>query len=194
MVTSLLSAFLILSCVPSALLDFAIPKWKADPHFAIEDAYKWVYQATRGGEHAAPDRKMATQWLEEEWKSLGKPEKNEKLWEPLCRDGSIGRLNLRVYKSKGGREDDILDAFLASSHAYKEVGSRFTDAWSMLGKRLERHRSGKLTYPEWYRLDAEMREKNYPAIHHSKQFESAYHPAYRMITSAQKKKLAVVAK
>lgn len=199
MVTSLLSTILILSCLPSALLDFAIPKWKADPNVRIEDAYKWLYQATRGGEHAAPDRESAKQWLEIEWQSLGKPLSGETLWEPLCHDGSIGRLNLRVYKSSGGKMDDILDAFLVSSREvssreYREVGSSFTDSWQEFGARLKRKRTGKLTYGEWSRLDAEMRPKNYLAIHHSQQFDEAHHPAYRVLTSAQKKKLPATSK
>lgn len=190
----ILAMALLLTCTPSALLDFAIPKWKADPNVRIEDTYKWFFQATRGGEHAAPDRESAKQWLETEWQSLGKPTSGEQLWEPLCSDGSIGRLDLRVYKANGGKMDDILDAFLASSREYREVGSSFTDAWRQLGKRLKRKPVRKLTYAEWSGLDAEMRPKNYPAIHHSKQFDKAYHPAYRILTSAEKKKLALASK
>lgn len=192
MVTTVLSTIFVLSCLPSALIDFTISKWKTDPNVRIEDAYKWLYQATRGGEHAAPDRRMAKQWLDEEWESLRTPEKTESLWDPLCRDGSIGRFNLRVYKAKGGKEDDILEAFLASSREYREVGTNFTDAWTQLGKSLKRHLSGKLTYDEWNRLDAEMKPKNYPAIHHSKEYEQAEKPAYRVITKTEMKKLEVL--
>jgi hypothetical protein len=192
MVTVLLSTILVLSCLPSALLDFAIPKWKADPDVRIEDAYKWIYQATRGGEHAAPDGEMARQWLDEEWKSLGPPEHHERLWEPLCHDASISRLNLRVFKAKGGKMDDIFGAFLASSAEYQETGTRFVDTWMLLGKRLKKHRSGVLTYAEWARLDREIKVKNYPAIHHSHQFKNAHHPAYRLINASERRKLKAV--
>lgn len=184
-----LSAVFILACLPSTLLDFAMPKWKADSNVRIEDAYKWLFQATRGGEHAAPDRDSAKEWLDGEWKGLDKPTKNEQLWEPLCRDGSIGRLNLRIFKAKGGSEEDILDAFLASSREFKETGSGFTDAWSQLGKRLKKQASGKLTYKEWSRLDAEMKSKDYSAVHHSKHFAEARRPAYRILTAAERDKL-----
>jgi hypothetical protein len=186
MVTGLLSTILILSCLPSALLDFAMPKWKVDPNVRIEDAYKWIYQATRGGEHAAPDREMAKRWLDKEWTSLGKPAKNEPLWEPLCKDNSIGRLNLRAFKAKGGKMDDILDAFLTSSREFKETGTNFLDTWSDLGKRLTHKAIGSLTFDEWSRLDADEKAKHYPAIHHSATFEAAEYPAYRIITKAQK--------
>lgn len=175
--------------MPSALLDFAIPKWKADPNVRIEDAYKWIFQATRGGEHAAPDRESARTWLEGEWRSLGQPDKSEPLWQPLCKDGSIGRENLRVFKADGGKMDDILDAFLTSSREYKETGTAFIDTWTLLGKRLKKHPSGELIYADWMRLDTEMKARNYPAVRHSKQFEDNDHPAYRVITGSERRKL-----
>src|SRR5437588_7200040 len=102
----------ILSCMPSALIDFAIPKWKADPNVRIEDAYKWLYQATRGGEHAIPDKDSARKWLDDEWKTLDPPVSNEAIWEPLCPGGEIGRLNLRPFRASDGKPDDLLNAFL----------------------------------------------------------------------------------
>jgi hypothetical protein len=187
--TFVLSTVFILSCLPSSLLDFGISKWKADKNVRIEDAYKWIYQTTRGGEHAAPDRVSAEPWLEREWQTLAKPAPNEPLWEPLCKDGSIGRLNLRVFKAKGGKMDDLLDAFLASSREYRETGTRFIDTWNELGRRLKRKPIGSLTSEEWSRFDAEMKAKNYPAVHHSKDFEEAHRPAYRIITASERRKL-----
>jgi hypothetical protein len=75
-----LATLLILACVPSAILDLAIPKWKADKAVHIEDAYKWLYQATRGGEHAAPDEESARKWLDGEWQTLESPLKMEPEW------------------------------------------------------------------------------------------------------------------
>jgi hypothetical protein len=186
---TVLSTLLVLACAPTALLDFVIPKWKADKPVRIEDAYKHLYQATRGGEHAAPDRGSAKQWLEREWKTLSTPDKGEVLWAPLCGDGSIGRLNLRVFKATGGNMDDILDAFLASSREYKETGTGFIDSWNGLGKRLKRRPIGSLTYKEWSRLDTEMKTSNYPAVHHSEVYDAARHPAYRLLTADQYKKI-----
>lgn len=184
-----LSIFLILGCLPTALLDFAIPKWKADKSVRIEDAYKWTYQATRGGEHAVPDEESAREWLDGEWKAPHRPTANEPVWEPLCRGGEIGRLNLRPFKASGGKVGDLLDAFLASSREYKTQQSDFTEAWLELGKRLKKKRAGKLDYASWQKLDAEMKAKNYPAIHHSENYEKTNHPAYRILTTAEMKKL-----
>lgn len=178
----LISTVLTLSCTATALLDYAIPRWKADPNFRIDDAYKWTYQATRGGEHAAPSREAARGWLEREWQATGDEPKAENEWVALCPGGEIGRLNLRPFKSRGGKMDDILDAFLTSAREYRSEPKAFTDAWAELGVRLRKGGFGSITHKEWLRLDGEMKKKNYPAVHHSEQYNKANKPAYRIIT------------
>jgi len=180
---------LLLLCTPTALLDFAAPKWQNDKAVQTEDAYKYIYQATRGGEHAAPDRDSAKQWLDDEWTSLDLTLPNEDLWEPLCPGAEIGRLNLRPYKRRELKEDVILDAFIASSREYHTEPQAFIDAWNELGKRLKKGKIGDLTFKKWTKLDAAMKAKGYPAIHHSKIYENAHHPAYRVLTLSQAKLL-----
>jgi len=187
---NILGLAILIVCAPTALLlDFAIPKWKADKNVRIEDAYKWTYQATRGGEHAVPDTESARKWLDREWSELGKSTANEAVWEPLCSGDEIGRLNLRPFKVKGGKADDLLEAFLASSREYKGEEKSFTAAWIELGKRLKKKPAGKLNHKEWSRLDAEMKAKNYPAIHHSETYQKGNHPAYRILTKGEMQKL-----
>ena len=184
-----LSFLLILACVPSALLDFAIPKWKADKDVRIEDAYKWLYQATRGGEHAVADDASAHKWLDEEWAGLGAPDPGEPTWEPLCTGGDIGRLNLRPFRDSGGNKDDLVTAFLRSSRVYQPGPSEFLAAWNALGERLRKQTFGNLTRNSWFELDRKAKANNYPAIHHSSSYETTRHPAYRVLTGAEMTKL-----
>jgi hypothetical protein len=184
-----LGLIFILTCLPSALVDFALPVWKKESATQMEDAYKWIYQATRGGEHAAPDKEKASDWLDKEWKTLTAPTANEPLWQPLCKDGSIGRLNLRPYKSKGGDPDDLVDAFVAGAQGFKGTETDFLAAWNELGKRLKKKPAGGLDHKRWKALDAEMKKEGYPAIHHSEKYNDAFHPAYRILPAAQTKKL-----
>lgn len=182
---TLIGFIFLLACAPTALLDFAIPKWKTDKNTRIEDAYKYLYQATRGGEHAVPSKDSAKNWLDNEWRNLGFAIKHEPTWEQLCPDGSIGRLNLRPFKETGGKADDVLFAFLQSAREYKTEPATFTDAWVGLGKRLKKQGFDKITHKEWKRLDSEMKKKNYPAIHHSDEYKKANRPAYRILTLEQ---------
>ena len=186
---NLLAIAFLLSCLPTALIDFALPKWKADKNVRIDDAYKWTFQATRGGEHAVPDTDLARKWLDNEWSSMGTVANDIAVWEPLCPGGEIGRLNLRPFKTKGGAPDDLLDAFLASSREYRSDGANFIAAWNELGKRLKKKTYGTLNYKNWSKLDAEMKAKNYPAVHHSEAYNNAEQPAYRILTAAEYKKL-----
>lgn len=180
--TGFLAFALTLMCLPTALLDFATPIWKNTPGMQIEDAYKWTFQATRGGEHAVPDREMAKKWLDSEWASMGEDDKGANEWTPLCPSAEIGRISLRAFKARGGKPNDLLEAFLTSSREYRAEPKAFTDAWAELGKRLKKKGFGKITHKEWLKLDAEMKKKGYPAISHSDQYKKTYGPAYRIIT------------
>lgn len=186
---SIFASLLILACAPPALLDFAIPRWQADQSVRIEDSYKWLYQATRGGEHAVPDRETAQRWLDNEWSSLTAEPKDENEWVPLCPGGEIGRLNLRPFKAGGGKANDLLDAFLISAREYRGEPDAFTEVWAELGARLKRRGLGEITYKEWLRLDAQMKNKGYPAIHHSESYNKARRPAYRILTRDQARRL-----
>jgi hypothetical protein len=177
----MLIALLILSCSPVALLDYAMAKWQVEAGFQIEDAYKWLYQATRGGEHATPDRQSASKWLEQEWALLQSATKDP-VWEPLCPDGSIGRLNLRPFRDRGGSKDAVLEAFLDSSGQYRPEPDLFLEAWRKLGDRLKYEPVGRVNYREWQRLDAALKAKDYPAVHHSTEYKRANAPAYRILT------------
>src|SRR5207237_10655081 len=112
-----LAMVFLLGCTPQALVRFALAQWQTDPQVRIEDAYKWIYQSTRGGEHAMPDEQLARAWLDEEWQTLGDAEPDELLWQPLCAGGEIGRLNLLPFRARGGRKEDLLAAFVRSSQS-----------------------------------------------------------------------------
>jgi hypothetical protein len=70
------------------LVTFPESAWRADPAFRIEDAYKWLFQACQGGEHAAPSREAAQAWLASEWAGLGPALEGEPL---ACRYARTAR-------------------------------------------------------------------------------------------------------
>lgn len=152
------------------------------PEARIEDAYKFLFQATRGGEHAAPDEASARAYLAREWASLSPdPASDEPAIEWLRHDGALVRLHLRPAKARGVSEEAILVAFLASAREVRTDASGFTYAWQALGARLGERPRGHLTRAAWERLDAVMRPANYPAVHHSEPYSAAYAPAYRVM-------------
>ena len=182
---------LLASCAPAPDPDaaFFLAQAPADPDLRIEDAYKWLVHATRGGEHAVDNEFAVRKWLEKEWATLGPPHPGEPLWTPLTADGRIGRLNLRPFKAQGGSADDLHAAFLASADSFAADPARFRAAWNALGRALESNPRGHLTRAEWRRLDALARKDGYPARHHSPEYEQARAPAYRVLAAAQARKL-----
>jgi hypothetical protein len=179
-----LAFFLLFAPAPDPDADFFLAQLPADPELRIEDAYKWLFHATRGGEHAIVNAFAVRQWLDQEWAGLGPPDPGEPLWTPLAPDGRIGRLNLRPFKAQGGSADALHAAFLAGAESFDADPARFRAAWRALGRALEKHPHGHLTRAEWRRLDARARPEGYPACHHSPAYEQARAPAYRVLPRA----------
>ncbi|MDQ2856515.1 MAG: hypothetical protein M3R68_09315 [Acidobacteriota bacterium] len=181
------------------LPDFALEKLRGDASVRIEDAYTLIYQATRGNGQPIKDEKIVREELQREWGALGEPLPDEKLWEPLRADEKVGRLNLRPFRARGGKLEDLLAAFLQSAKDFPgdQTGKGFLDddqaechiAWNTLGMALDRQPVGKLNWPEWRRLDEDLTPKEYPAIHHSESFVKSHKPAYRLLTHEQSEKL-----
>ena len=107
-------AILLASAVAASTISPPVESWANDPAVEMRDAYKWIFQAAMGGEHAAPSRDAADRWLRQEWQTLGPTAPDEPLLEPLG-DSGIVRLHLRPFRDAGGVPDALLDAFLASA-------------------------------------------------------------------------------
>lgn len=165
----------------AALLAFALDAWQATPALRIDDAYKWLVQATRGAEHAVSSADAAASWLRREWAALEPPRPHEPLVEPLRPDGALVRLHLRPYRAGGGSAQALLDAFLAGAAVPVGDASAFTAAWQALRTHLARQPSEHLTPQAWQALDEVMQPKAYPAIHHSEAYAQACAPAYRVL-------------
>jgi len=169
-----------------SLVAFALDALARKPEARIEDVYKFLYQATRGGEHAAPDEASARTWLAREWASLpaGGAASDEPAIEWLRHDGALVRVHLRPAKAQGVTEAAVLQAFLASARAVRMDASGFTYAWQALGEQLRQRPQGHLTREAWEQLDVAMLPKGYPAVHHSPPYVVAYAPAYRVVRRA----------
>ncbi len=181
----------LLFIAPSPMLDFALSSWAATPQMEIEDAYKWLFHACQGAEHAVPDLDGPRQWLTGEWKTLAPPTDRERLWIPLRPDGALGRINLRVYRARGGTEEPLLNAFVASARGYRADRAEFRAVWHQLGNWVHHHPFHRVTHSAWIRLDKEVAPRGYPAIDHSVGYEHAYRPAYRVLTRREFEALAI---
>jgi hypothetical protein len=179
-------ALLLLMQTPqtSDLLVFSMVEWRKTPAMRIADAYKWLFHATLGGEHAVRDDSGPRQWMEREWASLGEPFRYEPEISPLTPDGTIVRVNLRPYKARGANSEKLLQVFVESAKRFRSEKQEFVREWGGLGDLLRRRPLGALNRREWQKLDTEMKPLGYPAVHHSESYERTYKPAYRVVLGA----------
>lgn len=169
---------------PDLIVEFAVRSWSKTPLMQIEDAYKWLFHATMGGEHAVRDEEGPRRWLDREWAGLAAPRASEPECVALDPDGRVLRVNLRPYMARGGDQEMLLWVFVESARRFRADKSQFLAAWRSLGKRLERRRVGGITAVAWQRLDARCAGMGYPAIEHSEEYIRAYAPAYRVVLGA----------
>ena len=166
----------------ATLLSHAKRQWKAEPSMRVDDAYKWLFHATQGGDHAVGDDDTGPRrWLVREWARLAVPSPGEPEVVPLDPHGRFVRINLRPYRARGGDPEMLLAVFVASARRFRPDKQDFARAWNELGRQLKRGPVAKLTFREWRRLDRETKPVGYPAIHHSGAYEAAARPAYRVV-------------
>ncbi len=174
---------------PHPVTTYFLSQARAAPEVRIEDAYKWLFHATRGGEHAIENEIATLKWLEKEWTTLTAPLPDEPLWVPLTPDGRIGRLNLRPYKAQGGDLLALHHAFVAGAASFNARPNDFLQAWRALGRALPTTPDAPLTQADWKQFDARMRAKKYPACHHSAAYQQARQPAYRVLPAPEARQL-----
>lgn len=173
----------------AALARYAWSALRKDPSASVEDAYKWLFQAARGGEHAAPSAATARAWLEEEWAALGPPRPGERLVEPLRPDGAVVRLNLRPFRAAGGERETLLAAFLESARLFRPDRALFVASWQEFGALLPDRPGAPMTRADFAALDRAAEAAGWPAGHHGAAFERAHAPAYRVLTGEAAERL-----
>ncbi len=168
-----------------ALASFTRNSLADEPDAGIEDAYKWLFQAARGGEHAAPSEEAARAWLEAEWARLGAPLPGEPLVVPLRPDGAVVRLNLRPFKAAGGDPNALLRAFLSSARSFAPDPGLFVTAWRAFGRSPSDGGANGWDAAAFEELDRSSEKTGWPARHHSRGYAEARQPAYRVLTGEE---------
>jgi len=155
---------------------------KLHPLMEICDLYKFLYQAEFGSAHAGLDSAMAAEWMNSEWDSANGSVVNENLVDTISPVGKMVRVNIRPYKLKGLSKEKLVRAFVKTAQNYKGDKRAFLKLWSFaedMGKRIP------FTKKELREYMDKMKKLGYPAVHHSKVYEKAYGPSYRVISTRE---------
>ncbi|HVN49309.1 MAG TPA: hypothetical protein VMU30_10885 [Bacteroidota bacterium] len=152
------------------------------PKLTIQDIYKFAYQAAMGNEHLMTDTVTVRSYLQEEWNEIDSSY-NEPLVEYLSSDSSIARINLRPYKQRGGSMEQLVAAMLQTA---KSIRPSFSLLKKFLADIVALADQFLIPFKaeEVRNYFQEMEAKHYPAVHHSNEYETLYHPAYRVIAGS----------
>lgn len=127
-----------------------------------------------GSGHAVSDIESARSWLTRELVEMGK-DPPEPLIDPISPDGEIARVHLRPFVAAGLDPEILLDAFIRTANEYHGDVRLLERFW--------RAATAIPLFPA-ARMDEfiqSMKVQNYPAVHHSPEYEQLYRPAYRVV-------------
>jgi hypothetical protein len=153
------------------------------PQFEVMDTYKLLHQATFGPGHLIASKKATREWLESESEQLT-PSMKELLVETIHPDGRIVRLHLRPYLAYGGKLKPLLDAFVRSAGQVPGDPDAMAHRWLVFERLCQPGGvyADRFDLQEVRMFGRIRRKENWPAMHHSPTYQTAYKPAYRVLT------------
>jgi hypothetical protein len=140
------------------------------PAMRVQDVYKLIHQSACGPAHAVMSSQAAREWLENEVRNLIDPYPEPAI-DPISPDGTLARVHLAPYLANGGELDTLLDAFLRTSREYRANFEKLAEYLT----------AAQQIIPGLAALTADLKLKNFPAVHHSTAYRVAYKPAYRVV-------------
>jgi hypothetical protein len=180
-IPSLIAAWFIASCAneQSAFRAVITAQLQRYPVMQIQDLYKLVYQATLGNEHLMTDSAMVHDYLIRELQSV-QADSSELLLEEISPDGAVVRLNLRPFKAQHGDHRALFQAMMQTARTFQKSQERLDRYLIDLEQTAD---SGIIPFDAeaMKTFFREMRDKSYPAVHHSAIYGEKYSPAYRVI-------------
>jgi hypothetical protein len=149
------------------------------PAMQIQDLYKLVYQAALGNEHLMTDSAMVHNYLIRELEGV-QADSSEPLLEEISLDGAVVRLNLRPFKARHGDHRVLFQAMMQTARNFQKSQGRLARYLSLL-EQMAASSDIPFDATAVQSFFREMREKGYPAVHHSAAYKEQYAPAYRVI-------------
>jgi hypothetical protein len=147
--------------------------------FAIQDAYKLIYQAVFGIEHILDNHEAAKRYLAQELETIVAGDAEE-LIENISLPGNIVRLNLKPYKCRHGDADKLFDAMLRSAALITGSREDFLKLWGYFKQAVNQNKLD-FNFAELEAFDKKVQSENYPPTHHSPQYREANQPSYRVL-------------
>ena len=147
------------------------------PQSTLQDVYKAFYQEHFGPEHMITDTAAVRKYLDHELTVMG-DERGALYYEPIGLEGNYVRVYLKAVKDNLITAQELLQAFLDSAAARQEPAMEWSTKWGIIIEVLDEIK------PEFGSSERELllkASKENQAVHHSKVYNEAYHPHYRIV-------------
>lgn len=148
------------------------------PEARLQDIYKSYYQDHFGPGHLITDTAMVRQYL---FSELAKNDVSYPIYyEPTGCEGRFVRVFLSAVADSLISAEELLDAFMRSANEFQEPQTEWVTEWAEIVRTIRENE----IYVEGFEEDEPAlteAAKNNQAIHHSRAYNDAYFPHYRIV-------------
>ena len=147
------------------------------PQSTLQDVYKAFYQEHFGPEHMITDTAAVRKYLDHELTVMG-DERGGLYYEPIGLEGNYVRVYLKAVKDNLITAQELLQAFLDSAAARQEPDVEWAAKWNTIVEVIDAIKPG---FGDSERDLLHKASLENQAVHHSRAYNAAYHPHYRII-------------
>lgn len=149
------------------------------PLMKIQDIYKLIYQAAMGPEHIIENKEISYKRLCVEFEEVDL-DSNRPLLEEIDPANQIVRLYINPFKARGFELKKLFDAFYRTAASYtaspRNLERYFNEIFLIEEKKILPVNINDLKGYFFFN-----QKRNFPPVHHSDTYKSAYHPSYRLV-------------
>ena len=148
------------------------------PESTLQDIYKSFYQEHFGPGHIISDTASARRYLRRELSEMG--ETSLPYFEPTGSQGDYIRVYLSAIADSLISTEQLLDAFIESANSWKEPTVSWLEKWEAIVSIIQANKIELEGFETDLPLLTEAARNN-QAVHHSRRYNEAYHPHYRIV-------------
>ena len=148
------------------------------PKSTLQDIYKSFYQEHFGPGHIISDTASARRYLIRELSEMG--ETQSPYFEPTGSQGDYFRVYLSAVADSLITAEQLLDAFVRSANLWQKPTVSWMEKWEAIVSIIQ---ANKMEI-EGFKTDLPLlteAARNNQAVHHSRRYNEAYHPHYRIV-------------
>ena len=148
------------------------------PESTLQDIYKSFYQEHFGPGHIISDTASARRYLMRDLSEMG--ETQSPYFEPTGSQGDYVRVYLSAVSDSLITAEQLLDAFVRSANLWQEPTVSWMEKWEAIVSIIQANKMEVQGFETDLPLLTEA-ARNSQAVHHSRRYNEAYHPHYRIV-------------